>query len=300
VLEALKQEPIVPFNTTTAYRFVPWIIALMVCLAILALSTAASVNVMVNAWQQNHKELTTITLSENDFSELPLETRRQRVLEILKNSNQVASVDVISRENVPLIVSGPPKLTLPIKSLDFEIQPHLGQFLNAKSLSNRFDVERLGARVSNFQQERDVIFQIAHSVLWISTLLATLIGFAAIATIAFITHSGLEAHQRVINILNIVGAQNHFIAKQFQRHALILSCKGGFIGAGFAVVILGVISVFMPDMDLLGLTLSWPFGVMASIMLLTPMGVMALASFSAHLTVLSTLTKSQGQSKFLG
>ncbi len=295
MLEALKQEQIVPFNTTTAYRFVPWIIALMVFLAILALSGAASVNVMVDSWQKNHKEMITITLAEDPFLEQSLETRRRRVLEILKSTNQVAKVEMVLQEEVPLV--GELSQTS-IQAVRLEIQPHLGHLLNLSHLSHQFRSELLGARVISLQQEREVMLQIARSVLWISTLLATLIGLAAIVTIAFVTHLGLEAHQRVLNILNIVGAQNHFIAQQFQRHALVLACKGGVIGVGFAIVALGMISAFMPDANLLGLTLSWPFGMMASIMILTPLGVMALASFSARLTVLSTLAKSQGQPKF--
>lgn len=296
MLEALKQEQIVPFNTTTAYRFVPWIIALMVFLAVLALSGAASVNMMVQTWQQKHVEKTAIILKDSSFSELSFDARRNRVLEILRNSNQVARVAEVSKNELSLVGAAS---HAPTRSLRLEIQTYPGQQLNVGRLMHRLQIENLGAHVSNSQQEREVLLQIGRSVLWISTLLATLIGLAAIVTVAFVTHSGLEAHQRIINILNIVGAQNHFIAQQFQRHALVLAFKGGIIGAGFAVLVLGVISMFMPDANLLGLTLRWPFGVIASIMVLTPLGVMVLASFSAHLTVLSALAKSRGHSKFL-
>ncbi|MEN8236577.1 MAG: FtsX-like permease family protein [Pseudomonadota bacterium] len=293
MLEILKQEQIVPFNTTTAYRFVPWIIALMVFLAILALSGAASVNVMVQTWQQNHKEVTYITLKESHLSGLSLKAQRDRVFEILKDL-QVVRVTVHSKEN---LLPGRALQETPIQALRFEVQPHPGQYLNVERLSHRLEAEHLGARVNSSGQEREVMLQIARSVLWISTLLSTLIGIAAIVTVAFVTHSGLEAHQRVINILNIVGARNHFIAQQFQRHALVLSCKGGIIGAGFALLVLGVISACMPDANLLGITLSWPFGMIASIMVLTPMGVMLLASFSAHLTVLSALMNPRAKSR---
>jgi cell division transport system permease protein len=43
--------------------------------------------------------------------------------------------------------------------------------------------------------------------------------------------------QPVIEVLHFVGANNRFIAENFQRHFLLLGLEGGAIGGGAAVVL---------------------------------------------------------------
>lgn len=74
--------------------------------------------------------------------------------------------------------------------------------------------------------------------------MAVLIVFATILAAAFSAHTGLIIYRPIIEILRLVGADNRYIAKQFQRHALWLGLKSGAKGIGLTVFLV-VAGLFM-------------------------------------------------------
>src|SRR3546814_8077793 len=57
-----------------------------------------------------------------------------------------------------------------------------------------------------------------------------LVVLAASIMVAFVPRMGLAAHQRSIELLHMIGAQDSYVARQFQNHALRLGLRGGLIG----------------------------------------------------------------------
>ena len=58
-----------------------------------------------------------------------------------------------------------------------------------------------------------------------------------ILCVNFATRGAMAANRPVIEVLHFIGAQDRFIAGQFQRHFLWLGLKGGLFG-GFAAIVL--------------------------------------------------------------
>ncbi len=292
--ENLLQEQVIPFDTSKAYRFVPWVIALMVFLAILALAGSAMVSSIVGNWQQSDKKQIVIALPTSSLSPTIIQDHRQRVLEVLKNLRSVDKVSIVEKQKISLITGELPEGPITPSSLSFEVTMQPGQNLHRQALQWRLQQEVAGAVLEDDDAHELLMVQLSRSIFWISSLLSLLIGIAAIVTITFVTHTGLETHQRVINICHIVGAHNDFIARQFQRHAMVLACKGGIIGTVLSFIACGVIAALLPSSNLLGIPTVMPYGMIGAIMVLTPLGVMILAAVSAHCTVLATLTHPKG------
>jgi len=61
---------------------------------------------------------------------------------------------------------------------------------------------------------------------------------ATILSVAFATRGAMASNRPIIEVLHIVGAKQAYIAKQFQRHFLMLGLKGGAIGGGAAMGLL--------------------------------------------------------------
>jgi cell division transport system permease protein len=53
--------------------------------------------------------------------------------------------------------------------------------------------------------------------------------------VAFATRGAMAGSREVINVLHFVGAEDAYIASQFQRHFLWLGFRGGLIGGGLAI-----------------------------------------------------------------
>ncbi|MGO8954350.1 MAG: cell division protein FtsX [Rhodomicrobium sp.] len=49
--------------------------------------------------------------------------------------------------------------------------------------------------------------------------------------------SALASNKEIVSVLNFVGAEEKFIAKQFERHFLKVGVKAGFVGAGMAALV---------------------------------------------------------------
>lgn len=63
-----------------------------------------------------------------------------------------------------------------------------------------------------------------------------------ILCVNFATRGAMAANRPVIEVLHFVGAQDRFIAGQFQRHFLWLGLKGGAIGGAAAVLLFALIA----------------------------------------------------------
>ena len=57
----------------------------------------------------------------------------------------------------------------------------------------------------------------------------------------FTARIGLAIHHSVIEILHLLGAQDAYIARQFQVHALWLGLRGGVIGGMAAAVTVAIL-----------------------------------------------------------
>ena len=59
---------------------------------------------------------------------------------------------------------------------------------------------------------------------------------ATVLTVIFATRGAMAGNQHVIEVLHFVGAEQSYIAGQFQRHFLLLGLKGALGGGLLAVI----------------------------------------------------------------
>ena len=55
--------------------------------------------------------------------------------------------------------------------------------------------------------------------------------------VAFATRGAMAGNQEIVGVLHFVGAEDRFIAREFQRHFLRLGLRGGAIGGACAVLV---------------------------------------------------------------
>ena len=63
---------------------------------------------------------------------------------------------------------------------------------------------------------------------------------ATVLSVAFATRGAMGSNRPIVEVLHLVGARDAFIARQFQRHFLLLGFKGGLIGGGAALLFLAL------------------------------------------------------------
>src|SRR5262249_4790945 len=83
----------------------------------------------------------------------------------------------------------------------------------------------------------------------VAAIVLGLVVLAAVATVVFVTRTGLDVHRRVIDIVHLVGATDGYIAGQFQANALTLGLLGGIGGLALAGLTLVVVAALLSGVD---------------------------------------------------
>lgn len=83
----------------------------------------------------------------------------------------------------------------------------------------------------------------ANTVVAIGLALAALVMIAAALAVAFATHGAMAGNREVVEVLHLVGADDAFIAREFQRRFFWLGLKGSLVGSGIALAAISALSI---------------------------------------------------------
>ncbi|MBL9029469.1 MAG: hypothetical protein JNK42_03235 [Caedimonas sp.] len=286
----------IPLEQNNSRRLIPWIIALMVYLGTLALTGAVLLHRLIESGQRDFKNGFIVELQAKDdhLGQTSLQDieKQGKLLHTLRSLPGVARAEVFASDP---------------SSSAVDVQKPLSQ-KNARShpvvidvtLSDdaRVDISTLelelrslfsGVSLKDHQAWRKTLLEMGHSLLGISLIVACAIGFASVVTIAFVTHSGLIIHEKVIQILRLIGAEDRFIARQFQAHSLKMALKGGVAGAFLSGVTYFVMKHRLQRLNLDFFPARQDETELWFVIFFTPLFMMAIVMFSARMTVLFSM-----------
>lgn len=287
-----------PFRRDQASRFLPWLIALMVYLAALAVAVAVILGAAAQAWRNDLAGNMTVeippALHAPDAAKVT-EERVTRSVEILLGLPGVRSAVAIAPEEglrllEPWLGAGDIAVDLPLPRLiDLQLDP--GAENDAEAIRAALEGVAPGVRVDDHGRWIGRLLGLVRSIEAVALSVVALIAAAGILTVVFVTRTGLAVHHDVIEVLHLVGARDRYIAGQFQRHALNQAARGTLAGTLLTLVTLlglsqagvGAELPFLPTMRL-------GFGGWAALAAV-PVAAIAIAALTARLTVMRALER---------
>ena len=289
----------IPLAKDASSRLLPLLIAVLVFLAGLALFSVLSMHRIAAQWDQGDAGDLTIQLppvsafGPDDASNAT--TAVDRAILILQETPGVVVVEQMAPEDIDRLLE--PWLGMADASQSLPLPQLIAVSLDGDKPA---DVEALSRKITAaipdalVEDHRSGIQSLVNLAQWIRTVsgaAVALILAATILTVVLVTRMGLAAHSQVIELLHLMGAEDAFVAAQFQWRALQAGVIGGLLGLAAALgtiaVIEGVLSRIeqglVPD---LALTLpQWAaFG-------LLPLLTAAVTMLTARLTVLRSLAR---------
>lgn len=255
-----------PLGSDANSRFLPGMVAVMVFLATISLAGAMSLQVVLERWNRDVSGTLTVQLmpAGGDPAKADKETGRRlnAVLEVLRTTPGVAAARPLDQQQIadllePWLGSADLLADLPVPRLiDVTIIP--GATVNLDPLSTRLAEVAPGTSLDDHQVWLSKLVRLGHGLELLGMTVVLLVGMATAATVMYATRTGLAVHRPVIEVLHLIGAQDDYIARQFAHRSLLLGLRGGFIGMGMAVPVLGGVSWLaariddrmMPDMTL--------------------------------------------------
>jgi cell division transport system permease protein len=274
-------------------RFLPWALAVMVFLAALALAGALALDGGIRGWR--HGVSSRLTVQIVDRPGQPMEKRIATALAALRDVPGIAAARAIERPAIEALLkpwlgdsiegSG---LSLP-GLIDIELDPNSS--LSIGALEAQLAQAVPGARIDDPKPWLDHLIRLGRLLQYLSAGIVLLVGLASAAMVIFATRASLAARRSTIEVLHLIGAEDAYVARQFQRHVSKLAMLGGLGGWLLAILLLLLIQLLAGNvgqgmLPALGLGWwHWP------LLLGLPVLGWLLAVFTARLTVLGELRR---------
>lgn len=226
------------FAKDDAHRFLPWHIGIMVALATLLLSLVVSLGQWVGTHQGDYSGNFSVILP-GSLPKLDEKTRQAKAI-ILKDK-AVESVNAVSEGNLrdmltPWIGSGDAlfDMALPVV-LDVTLKKD-AKNIDLKALSQELGKIDPTIEVDGNNSWAEMFATFIRILQGLAVLLVGTILAAMVLMITFSARASLHMHGRTVNLLHAMGAEDGYIARQFQNEHFKIGLKAAAIGSGAAAL----------------------------------------------------------------
>ncbi|WP_125461858.1 MULTISPECIES: ABC transporter permease [Rhodomicrobium] len=236
--------PIVPPGSVTG-RSLVLVIAIMGFLACLTAGAVYMINQSANDWLRDVSSEVTVQVKPEGTQE-DTEKKSQEIVKFLTGQNGVRNVSLLTLDQSAELVepwlgqiSAVKELPLPrLITVQVERDPAPDLATLKTVLTNKFPSAALDDHRGWQQQIRRVTGSLALGGVAVIILMAA----ATVAIIVSAARSAIASNREIVEVLNFVGAEERFIARQFERHFLKLGIRAGIVGALAA----GAVFMFLP------------------------------------------------------
>lgn len=240
ILASIGQQPnpIVPRQTVVG-RALIFVTAIMCFLACLSLGTAWAVNKAARNWTIDASREVTVQIKPADG--VDQNNQVSEALRIINATPGIVSARAYSDEEMaailqPWLGSGLNLNELPVPRLiAIVLDPVVPADLAA--LARKLEQGVQGAALDDHRVWQSQVRSVARWIQLIAFLVLVLMLGATNAIIVFATRGAMAGNRDIVEVLHLVGARQHFIAGQFERHFLMLGFKGGMIGGTAAALV---------------------------------------------------------------
>lgn len=291
MLRRLRLQPSeLPLEGDDAARFLPWLIAVMVFLASLALAASLAIGGTAERWDKSLAGSATVQIPAGPEADAQMD----KALQLLRQVPGIVLAQGMSRDAAAALVApwlgdaaSLPDLPVP-RIIQVTYDP---QQLDAADLRQQLSSAAPGASFDDHQRWVAGLRALARSAVLVAVGIFLLVALVATVAVIFTTRTGLAVHQDVIEVLHLIGAQDRYIANGFAYHAWWTGLRGGLFGAIFAAASLLLLTIgatrlapgLLPGISLT--PLDW------LLLCALPPAAGLLAALTARLTVMRALSR---------
>jgi cell division transport system permease protein len=248
----MKYQMDLPLHQDITARFVPKIVALMVYLGSLCFVFTLFMIHSSSSWE---KEFTThLSVEIPSLNDAPATALQNKVLKLLDQTPGVGQATVVPQKEMGDLFRSllgeeikVDVFSLPVM-VDISLEP--GEKMDVQALEGALRKISPHIHLTDHRDWQRQVSNLIHACVFIAFFVTTLTLFAALVTATFATKTSLLIHHRVVEILNLIGATDSYIAKQFQMHTLKQALIASGIGAAGAFITFFVIVTLLENVGL--------------------------------------------------
>ncbi|MCB9965107.1 MAG: hypothetical protein H6855_03400 [Rhodospirillales bacterium] len=240
----------IPLDKGSGHLFLISLIGLMVFLAFLSVSAAIILSQFSRQWQTGLEghwtiELPAVDSKGNLIPRDKLEQKAEKITESLKSFKPLRDVKILPQEEI-------------IKLLEpwFQVQNATGDALDlpfpllislttdsappslATELQTQITRIMPEARLDTHEEWLRQLLKLTGTLHLTAFLFTVVICSAGVVALAGAMQSRMAEHKDNIELLHLIGAEDSYITRQFQRHAIIMALQGAAAGLSAAAIFL--------------------------------------------------------------
>lgn len=238
------------FSGDDAHAFLPWVVGIMAWIATLMLCFGISVGGWITDRGGSYANNFTVNIPST-MDDLP--ERAVKAIEMLEKTPGIDSVKQESEESLrallkPWLGSHEAVDALPLPIV-IEVSVHENAEINTDELQKKLAKIAPGTELDTHEQWMANFMQFSAAVRSIMALLAGLVITGLGLMIAFMCRASLKLHARTVNLLHSIGAEDTYIARQFQVEASLITLRGTLPGCLLAAVFYWLTGVYMASLQ---------------------------------------------------
>jgi cell division transport system permease protein len=220
-------------RTAMADRILPFLVAAMSFLALLALSGAIGAATLAREWQHGAGSALTVQVPRADTQDAQ-SARAAAVLAALRDTPAIAEANLLTDDQLgdllaPWLGTGVERLSLPLPAV-IEARLHGGRDL-PPDLAAKLEAIAPGTLIENHGPWLARLTTLARALQALAALALLVVAAVAVAVVAVATRAGLAARRAAVEIIHGLGATDAYIASRFATRAMRLAAWGGALGA---------------------------------------------------------------------
>nr|WP_299477807.1 ABC transporter permease [uncultured Roseibium sp.] len=222
---------------SVAGRALTLVVAIMSFLACLTVGAVSIVWDAADAWQNDLVREITIQIRPTEGVDMLREI--DKAVALAQEFPGVGSVRALSDAETkallePWLGEGLQLDGLPVPRL-IQITVSDPARLDLPQLRNSVSQQVIGASVDDHSIWTSRLSAMAGAVVAGGFAIMVLVLGSMVLSVVFATQSAMAGNKDVVSVLHFVGAEDGFIAREFQRHFLLLGLKGGVSGGAAAI-----------------------------------------------------------------
>ena len=219
------------------------VIAIMTFLASLTIGATSAINRTASGWQNDVSREVTIQIRPSDDVEMAkAEQDASRIALSYQGVTKVTALndDAVSRLLEPWLGKNLKLSELPVPGL---LTVSLDGVQTPDFASMRLELEQSvpGATLDDHRAWVDRLNSMSWTMVALGLAIFLLVMGATILIVVFTTRGAMVGNQEIIEVLYFVGADSAFIARQFQKHFMILGLGGASSGGIAAMILFAII-----------------------------------------------------------
>ena len=253
----MKKRPDIPFSSDSSKLFIPWLSMFMVFIATLILAVAIVVYTSVHSWTNNISGSLTVQIptytDDGKSRESVLANDIEMALTLLRSSEGITGATLLTDEQIsnlmePWIGHSEKINDLPLpKIIDVNVDPN--NFPNIAQLKSDLYEQVPEAILDSHRASLDELVLFFKNMVHLIALVLFLILLTTALSIIYITKSSMSVHQKVIELIHMMGASDFYITIQFAIRSFKLTLIGSLIGFLLALPIMGLFNHFLSQMN---------------------------------------------------